>query len=136
MSARRAIGEVTYQFENATSIVPVVTGYATYRVVGIVAQPPALTDQFDQVNGAVLPPAATAAALAHYPDLVPISEQAQELKAPAPRPARWQGGRRSDVHAKIAEMPEPDGAMAGRLHAIINASAPDFSPRTWYGMPA
>ncbi len=38
--------------------------------------------------------------------------------------------------AKIAEMPEPDRAMAKRLHAIVKASAPDLSPRTWYGMPA
>ena len=38
--------------------------------------------------------------------------------------------------AKIAEMPEPDRAMAERLHAIIKASAPALSPRTWYGMPA
>ena len=38
--------------------------------------------------------------------------------------------------AKIAEMPEADRAMAERLHAIIKASAPALSPRTWYGMPA
>ena len=38
--------------------------------------------------------------------------------------------------AKIAEMPEPDRAMAERLHAIVKASAPALSPRTWYGMPA
>ena len=42
----------------------------------------------------------------------------------------------SDVLAKIAEMPEPDRVMAERLHAIIKASAPTLSPRTWYGMPA
>ena len=42
----------------------------------------------------------------------------------------------SDVLAKIAEMPKPDRAMAERLHAIIKASAPVLSPRTWYGMPA
>ena len=42
----------------------------------------------------------------------------------------------SDLLAKIAEMPEPDRAMAERLHAIIKASAPALSPRTWYGMPA
>jgi uncharacterized protein YdhG (YjbR/CyaY superfamily) len=40
------------------------------------------------------------------------------------------------VLAKIAEMPEPDRAMAKRLHAIIKASAPALSPKTWYGMPA
>ena len=38
--------------------------------------------------------------------------------------------------AKIAEMPAPDRAMAERLHAIVKASAPDLSPKTWYGMPA
>jgi uncharacterized protein YdhG (YjbR/CyaY superfamily) len=42
----------------------------------------------------------------------------------------------SDVLAKIAEMPEPDRAMAKRLHAIVKASAPTLSPKTWYGMPA
>ncbi|HEX6339286.1 MAG TPA: DUF1801 domain-containing protein, partial [Jiangellaceae bacterium] len=42
----------------------------------------------------------------------------------------------ADVLAKIAEMPEPDRTMAERLHTIIKASAPDLSPRTWYGMPA
>ena len=42
----------------------------------------------------------------------------------------------SDVLAKIAEMTEADRAMAKRLHAIIKASAPSLSPKTWYGMPA
>ena len=42
----------------------------------------------------------------------------------------------SDLLAKIAEMPAPDRAMAERLHAIIKASAPALSPKTWYGMPA
>ena len=42
----------------------------------------------------------------------------------------------SDVLAKIAEMTEPDRAMAKRLHEIIKASAPALSPKTWYGMPA
>jgi uncharacterized protein YdhG (YjbR/CyaY superfamily) len=42
----------------------------------------------------------------------------------------------SDVFAKIAEMPEPDRAMAERVHAIIKANAPALSPRIWYGMPA
>jgi len=40
------------------------------------------------------------------------------------------------VLAAIAAMPEPDRAMAKRLHAIIQASAPVLSPKTWYGMPA
>src|SRR5881396_1270780 len=42
----------------------------------------------------------------------------------------------SALLAKIAAMPEPDRAMAKRLHAIIKASAPALSPTTWYGMPA
>ena len=42
----------------------------------------------------------------------------------------------TDVLAKIAEMPEPDRSMARRLHAVVKASAPSLSPRTWYGMPA
>jgi uncharacterized protein YdhG (YjbR/CyaY superfamily) len=42
----------------------------------------------------------------------------------------------SDVLAKIAEMVEPDRSMAKRIHAIVKASAPSLSPRTWYGMPA
>jgi len=42
----------------------------------------------------------------------------------------------SDVLAKIAEMTEPDRAMAKRIHEIITASAPALSPKTWYGMPA
>ena len=40
------------------------------------------------------------------------------------------------VIAAIAAMPEPDRAMGERLHAIIKASAPALSPKTWYGMPA
>src|SRR5947209_5062023 len=42
----------------------------------------------------------------------------------------------SDLLAKIAEMQEPDRAMAKRLHAVVKASAPALSPTTWYGMPA
>jgi uncharacterized protein YdhG (YjbR/CyaY superfamily) len=60
-----------------------------------------------------------------------MKERAQELKAEA---AKADG--ESALLAKIAEMPEPDRAMAKRLHAIVKASAPDLSPKTWYGMPA
>jgi uncharacterized protein YdhG (YjbR/CyaY superfamily) len=66
-----------------------------------------------------------------------MKERAQELKAEArrgPRAAKADG--ESDVLAKIAEMPEADRAMAERVHAIVKASAPALSPRTWYGMPA
>src|SRR5918992_790566 len=60
-----------------------------------------------------------------------MKERAQELKAEA---RKADGGRA--VLAKMAEMPEPDRTMAKRLHAIITASAPALSPKTWYGMPA
>jgi uncharacterized protein YdhG (YjbR/CyaY superfamily) len=66
-----------------------------------------------------------------------MKERARELKAEARRgPRAHKADGESDVLAKIAEMPEPDRAMAERLHAIIKASAPALSPRTWYGMPA
>jgi uncharacterized protein YdhG (YjbR/CyaY superfamily) len=66
-----------------------------------------------------------------------MKERAQELKAAARRgPRRAKADGESDVLAKIAEMPEPDRSMAERLHAIVKASAPSLSPRTWYGMPA
>ena len=66
-----------------------------------------------------------------------MRERAQELKAAARRgPRAGKADGESDMLAKIAEMPEPDRAMAERLHAIIKSSAPALSPRTWYGMPA
>jgi uncharacterized protein YdhG (YjbR/CyaY superfamily) len=67
-----------------------------------------------------------------------MKERAKELKAEArrgPRADKAEAGE-SAVLAKIAEMPEPDRAMGERLHAIIKASAPALSPKTWYGMPA
>jgi len=64
-----------------------------------------------------------------------MKERAQELKAAA-RANKNKADGESDVLAKIAEMTEPDRAMAMRLHAIIKASAPTLSPKTWYGMPA
>jgi hypothetical protein len=66
-----------------------------------------------------------------------MKERAQELKTAArrgPRAGKADGERA--VLAKLAEMPEPDRAMGERLHAIIKASAPDLTPKTWYGMPA
>ncbi len=60
-----------------------------------------------------------------------IKERVRETKAVADK-----ADGESEVLAKIAEMAEPDRAMAKRLHAVIKASAPALSPRTWYGMPA
>jgi hypothetical protein len=64
-----------------------------------------------------------------------MKERARELKAEA-RADKDRAEGENDVLAKIAEMPEPESDMARRLHAIIKASAPALSPKTWYGMPA
>ena len=64
-----------------------------------------------------------------------MKERAKELKAEARRGADRAAGER-DVLTKIAEMHGSDRAMAERLHAIVTASAPELSPKTWYGMPA
>jgi uncharacterized protein YdhG (YjbR/CyaY superfamily) len=64
-----------------------------------------------------------------------MKERAKELKAEV-RANKSRAEGESDVLAKIAEMPEPERAMANRLHAIIQASAPVLAPRLWYGMPA
>ena len=64
-----------------------------------------------------------------------MKERTRELKAEA-RASKDREAGESDVLAKIAEMPEPDRVMAERIHAIVTASAPELSPKTWYGMPA
>ena len=58
-----------------------------------------------------------------------MKERAQELIV-------GEADGESAVLAKIAAMQGPDRAMGERLHAIIKASAPALSPKTWYGMPA
>jgi uncharacterized protein YdhG (YjbR/CyaY superfamily) len=66
-----------------------------------------------------------------------MQESARERKSQSrlsPEEEREAGEQ--EVKAKIAEMPEPDRAMAERLHKLVTASAPDFVPRTYYGMPA
>ena len=60
-----------------------------------------------------------------------MRDRARELKAEAEK-----ADGESALLAKVAEMPAADRAMAKRLHALIKASAPMLSPRTWYGMPA
>ena len=64
-----------------------------------------------------------------------MKERAKELKAEA-RTNKNRAEGESDLLAKIAEMPEPDRAMAARLHEIVTESAPTLMPKTWYGMPA
>jgi len=66
-----------------------------------------------------------------------MRERVEELKADA---RRRRGTEKADgesaVLAKIAALPQPDRAMAERIHAIIKAEGPALSPKTWYGMPA
>ena len=66
-----------------------------------------------------------------------MKERTKELKAEARRGRRaGKADGESSVLAKIAEMPEADRVLGERLHEIVKASAPDLSPKTWYGMPA
>jgi uncharacterized protein YdhG (YjbR/CyaY superfamily) len=62
-----------------------------------------------------------------------MKERAKELKR-SPRASKADGER--DVLEAISALQEPDRAMAERIHAIVMATVPDLSPRTWYGMPA
>jgi len=61
-----------------------------------------------------------------------MKERVRELK----RAGADKADGESEVLAKIAAMHGPDRAMAERIHAIVKASAPALSPKTWYGMPA
>jgi uncharacterized protein YdhG (YjbR/CyaY superfamily) len=58
-----------------------------------------------------------------------MKERAKELRT-------GKADGESDVLEKLAGMPAADRALGERLHAVITASAPDLSPRLWYGMPA
>ncbi len=70
-------------------------------------------------------------------ELAAMKEYARERKAAARRGAKaGDADLEGEVLEKIAAMPEPDRAMATRLHELIKANAPALSPRTWYGMPA
>jgi len=64
-----------------------------------------------------------------------MKERAKEMKAEA-RANKDRAAGEKDLLDKIAEMPEPERAMATRLHEIVTASAPELAPKTWYGMPA
>ena len=64
-----------------------------------------------------------------------MQEHAKEMKTQARRGKDRADGER-DVLAKIADLPKSDRVMAERIHAVVKASAPDLSPKTYYGMPA
>ena len=66
-----------------------------------------------------------------------MQQSARERKAQARlSPAEEREAGEAEVQAKIADMPEPDRAIAKRIHALVAENAPDFVPRTYYGMPA
>jgi uncharacterized protein YdhG (YjbR/CyaY superfamily) len=66
-----------------------------------------------------------------------MKEHAQELKKEARRGGRTsKASGETDLLEKIAEMPDSDRAMAERIHAIVTSTAPELTPKTWYGMPA
>ena len=60
-----------------------------------------------------------------------MKERARELKAEAQKADGLKA-----LLAKIAEMPQPDRALAEGVHEIVTAAAPTLTPKTWYGMPA
>ncbi len=64
-------------------------------------------------------------------ELGAMKSRVKELKAAATK-----ADGESELLAKIAEMSAADRAMAKQLHAVIKASAPILSSKTWYGMPA
>ncbi|CAM5293126.1 DUF1801 domain-containing protein [Streptomyces griseomycini] len=66
-----------------------------------------------------------------------IKERAAELKKEV---NRGRGNKAAaeelDVLSRIAEMEAADRAVAERIHAIVTTSAPELSPKLWYGQPA
>ncbi len=65
-----------------------------------------------------------------------MRERVTEIKAESRRGSATKADGESEVLAKIAEMKPADRAIGKRLHQIITTTAPDLTPRTWYGMPA
>jgi uncharacterized protein YdhG (YjbR/CyaY superfamily) len=64
-----------------------------------------------------------------------MKERATELRAEGKKGAKKADGMQA-VLDRIAEMAPEDRALAERVHVTVTATAPDLSPRTWYGMPA
>jgi len=65
-----------------------------------------------------------------------MQDRVQEMKVGGRRGRADKADEESDLLAKIATLPEADRALGKRLHTVIKASAPDLSPKLWYGMPA
>lgn len=67
-----------------------------------------------------------------------IEKQAMKDRAKEFRDKRKEAAKDplKDLLTKIAEMPEPDRSIATRVHELVTETAPELSPKTWYGMPA
>jgi uncharacterized protein YdhG (YjbR/CyaY superfamily) len=67
-----------------------------------------------------------------------IEKQAMKDRAKEFRDARREAAKDplKDLLTKISEMPEPDRSIATRIHELVTETAPELSPKTWYGMPA
>ena len=65
-----------------------------------------------------------------------LREHVQELKAARRGKSANKADGESEVLAKLASMPSADRALGERVHAIVKATAPDLTPKLWYGMPA
>jgi uncharacterized protein YdhG (YjbR/CyaY superfamily) len=64
-----------------------------------------------------------------------MKARAAELRAEGKQGAKKADGLQA-VLDKIAEMAPEDRALAERVHVTVTATAPELSPKTWYGMPA
>lgn len=64
-----------------------------------------------------------------------MKERAAELRAEGKKGAKKADGLQA-VLDSIAKMTPEDRALAERVHVTVTATAPELSPRTWYGMPA
>jgi len=64
-----------------------------------------------------------------------MKERAAELRAEGKKGAKRADGSQA-VLDRIAEMAPEDRVLAERVHVTVTATAPELSPKTWYGMPA
>ncbi|HEX3707905.1 MAG TPA: hypothetical protein VHV76_14860 [Mycobacteriales bacterium] len=64
-----------------------------------------------------------------------MKARAEELRAEGKKGAKKADELQVCLDA-IAKMVPEDRAIAERVHATVTSTAPELSPKTWYGMPA
>ena len=64
-----------------------------------------------------------------------IKQRATELRAEGKKGAKTAEALQAALDS-IAAMAPDDRALAERVHATVTSTAPELSPKTWYGMPA